>query len=53
MEIRKATPDDLDMVSEIAGQFRDELGFVMKVALERSMHRGEFAGCRIGWGGGE
>jgi GNAT superfamily N-acetyltransferase len=39
--VRKATPGDLFAIKEIADQHKQELGFVLRPALSRSIERGE------------
>lgn len=41
LTIRKATPADLDSIKVIADAHRQELGFVLRPALARSIMRGE------------
>jgi N-acetylglutamate synthase-like GNAT family acetyltransferase len=40
-EIRKATRSDLDEIKVLADKHKDELGFVLRAALARSIDRGE------------
>jgi GNAT superfamily N-acetyltransferase len=39
--VRKATPSDLDAIKALADTQRQELGFVLRPALARSIERGE------------